>query len=106
MDLQIFKQKLEQEKNDILSELEKHKEVPDFGSDVDVDEETDESEAFGNELSIFQTYKNRLTDIESALKKIEEKKYGICENCKKEISSNLLIVDPESRLCQKCKSIR
>ena len=106
MGLQIFKQKLEQEKNDILSELKKHKEVPDFGSDVDVDEETDESGAFGNELSIFQTYKNRLADIESALKKIEEKKYGICENCKKEISPDLLSVDPESRLCQECKLMK
>ncbi|MEK7634525.1 MAG: hypothetical protein AAB396_01400, partial [Patescibacteria group bacterium] len=60
MDLQILKQKLEQEKNDILNELKKHKEVPDFGNDTDVDEETDESSAFGNELSIFQTYKTRL----------------------------------------------
>lgn len=103
MNLQILKQKLEQEKNDILSELKKHKKVPDFGSDVDVDEETDESGAFGNELSIFQTYKTHLADIETALGKIEKGNYGICEKCKKEISSELLNIDPESRLCQKCK---
>lgn len=103
MDLQILKQKLEQEKNDILNELKKHKEVPDFGNDTDVDEETDESSAFGNELSIFQTYKTRLADIELALKKIEEGNYGICENCKKEISQDVLNINPESRLCRECK---
>ena len=48
--------------------------MPDFGNDTDVDEETDESSAFGNELSIFQTYKTRLADIESALEKKKKRK--------------------------------
>ena len=58
MDTNKFKQKLEKEKQDILKELETHKGVVDFGSDVDPDEETDESEEYSNEMSISQTLKS------------------------------------------------
>jgi len=103
MDINKFKQKLEKERRDILEELKGHKGITDFGSDVDVDEETDESAEYGNELSIVQTLKNRLSEVELALKKISNGNYGICENCKKEISEALLAADPESRLCMECK---
>ncbi|MEK7062270.1 MAG: TraR/DksA C4-type zinc finger protein [Patescibacteria group bacterium] len=103
MDINKFKQKLEKEKQDILKELETHKGVVDFGSDVDPDEETDESEEYSNEMSISQTLKERLSDIESALEKISNGEYGVCENCKKEISAEILEINPESRLCKECK---
>ncbi len=105
MDTNKFKQKLEKEKRDILEELKKHQGITDFGSDVDPDEETDESEEYGNEMSIVQTLKERLSDIELALKKINNGKYGVCENCQKEISSEVLEINPESRLCRECKIV-
>jgi len=78
--------------------------VPEFGSDVDSgDEEADEAEEFGTQLSIAQVLKERLADIELALKKIEEGKYGICEKCGGKISLDVLKAVPESRLCKKCK---
>lgn len=98
-----FKQKLEKEKADILEELKDHKGITDFGSDVDVDEETDESAEYSNEMSIVQTLKNRLADIELALKKISNGAYGICEECNGKISDTVLEINPESRMCQKCK---
>ncbi len=101
-----FKQKLEKEKQEVLEELKKHKGIADFGSDVDPDEETDESEEYGNVMSIVQTLKERLSDIESALEKINNGKYGVCENCKKEISAEILGISPESKLCRECKSNR
>ena len=73
--IEQFNKKLEKEKMEIREELEKHK----------------------------QTYKERLADIDSALKKIKNGKYGVCEKCKKEISLKLLKIDPESRMCQECK---
>ena len=104
-DLQQFKNQLDKEKQDIESELKKHKEMQRFGGTdtLDMDQETDESEAYLNQLSVMQTYKNRLGDINSALKKVKNGKYGVCEKCKKEISMKLLKIDPESRLCQDCK---
>lgn len=101
--MEQLKNQLENEREKILKEIKEHKAVPDFGSDVDVDEETDESEGYGNELAIAQTYKNRLSDIETALEKIKHNKYGACEECNNEISFDLLKIDPESKLCQDCK---
>ena len=104
-DLQQFKNQLDKEKQDIESELKKHKKMERFGGTdaLDIDQETGESEAYVNQLSVVQTYKNRLGDINSALKKLKNGKYGVCEKCKKEISLKLLKIDPESRMCQECK---
>lgn len=102
-ELNKLKNKLMEEKEEIEKELKRHKDMPDFGSDVDSDEETDESEELSNQLALVQTYKNRMADINSALKKIQNGKYGICEKCKSEIALKLLQINPESRLCQKCK---
>lgn len=102
-ELNKLKKKLAEEKEEIEKELKRHKNVPDFGSDTDPDEETDESGEFSNQLALFQTYKNRLADINLALKKIQNGKYGVCEKCKSEIALKLLQINPESRLCQECK---
>ncbi|MCL5004852.1 MAG: hypothetical protein M1170_02845 [Patescibacteria group bacterium] len=99
-----FQHQLEKEKKEILEELKKHEGITDFGSDVDPDEETSESEEYENEMSVKQALKERLSDIETALKKINNGNYGICENCKGEISENVLEINPESRLCKKCKA--
>lgn len=107
-DLEQFKNQLEKEKKEIESELKKHKKMTRFGGTdtLDPDQETDESEEYANQLSIVQTYKNRMGDINSAFKKIKNGKYGICEKCKKEIAAKLLKINPESRLCQECKIAR
>lgn len=102
-ELENLKKKLLEEKAEIEKELKIHGNAPDFGSDVDPDEETDESGEFSNQLALVQTYKNRLADVNLALKKIQNSEYGVCEKCEAEISSELLKINPESRLCRKCK---
>lgn len=100
-DIKKLKDKLEEEKATLGKEVAELKVVPDFGSDVDAsDEETDESQAYGNQLAIMQTFKERLADIEFALDKMEKGTYGVCEKCGKEISLEVLEASPESRLCQ------
>jgi len=102
--LNRFKNQLTRLKKGIESRVKKLYRRPEFGSDVDSgDEETDEAEEFGTQLSIAQTYKERLADVDVALGKIEKKKYGICEKCGKKISLDVLKVAPESRLCKECK---
>ncbi|MBI5401736.1 hypothetical protein HZB05_02855 [Candidatus Wolfebacteria bacterium] len=103
-EIKKLKTKLEEEKAELEKEVAELKVVPDFGSDVDAsDEETDESQAYGNQLALMQTFKERLADIEFALDKMEKGTYGVCEKCGKEISLDVLEVDPESKLCREDK---
>lgn len=102
--IEAYKKKLEHERSLILAEIEKNEKPVDFGSDVDhFEEESDEAEEMGNQLSIAQELKTRLDDIEVALEKIRSGSYGKCENCGREIEAEILDIDPESRLCKNCK---
>jgi len=99
--LENLKNKLEEEKIDLENEIEKLKVAPDFGDDVDSgEEESDESAATDNQMSMMETFKERLANVETALEKMQNDKYGICEKCGEEISMQVLEVDPESRLCK------
>lgn len=99
--IQKFKKQLEQEKSILEKEIEELKKKPDFGDDTDsLEEETDESQAYGNQLALMQTFKERVADIDFALSKIKKGTYGVCEKCGNEISIKVLEASPESRLCQ------
>lgn len=104
-DIAGFKQKLEEERRQIELEIKNLEKVPDFGSDVADfnEEEADEAEEFSTNLGIREPLKVRLKDIQDALKKITSHTYGRCEKCGEAIESQLLRVNPESRLCRKCK---
>lgn len=99
--VQKFKERLEKEKTELEKEVKKLKVVADFGDDIDsLDEEADESEEYGNQLALAQTFKERIADIDLALDKMEKGTYGICEKCGKEIPLEILEVSPASRLCK------
>ena len=77
----------------------------DLGSDVDHgEEEADETEEIITQKGVTTSLKERLRDINLALDKIGAGAYGVCEDCGKDISLNLLKVNPESRLCKECKA--
>lgn len=103
--IEEHKNKLEKERFLVASEIKEAEKPVDFGSDIDhFDEEADEAEEMGNQISITEALKARLNDIDIALSKIQNGKFGICEKCKKEIDSAILEIDPESRFCKSCKS--
>lgn len=102
--LEGYKKELEKERVLLLAEIKKNERPVDFGSDVDhFDEETDEAEEISNQLAIAQDLKNRLDEIDAALGKIQSGKYGVCEQCGRDIETAILDIDPESRLCKHCK---
>ena len=68
-----------------------------------LEEAADEVEEYGNLLPVEHSLEIRLQNINLALGKIKTGKYGICENCGKEIPTERLKVSPESRFCVKCK---
>lgn len=102
-----YEKKLKQGKTELLIKIEKYSEVEDFGDDIDhLEQEADESESFANRMSIAQTMKERVNEIDMALNRIHLGSYGICENCGKEISEEVLNLVPESNLCSHCKKNR
>ena len=109
MDIQFltkFKNQLIRLKDFLEGRVKNLQKVPDFGDDVDSgDEEAEETEEFGTQLSIAQNYKEKLADIDTALDKIKKHKYGICEKCGKPISADVLEAAPESKLCKECKKL-
>ena len=57
------------------------------------------------ELSLMLTDRERqkLIQIEEALKKIDEGSYGVCESCGEEIDAERLLAMPFAKLCLSCK---
>jgi len=51
---------------------------------------------------ILTQHRNTLFEIDLALKKITQGKYGICENCGKPIEKRRLKILPQARKCIKC----
>jgi len=58
------------------------------------------------EVGLSNSESKILEEINIALKKIQEGKYGICERCKKPISKERLKALPYARFCIKCQTER
>lgn len=110
--LDLLREKLDKTLIDIkeeLGEVEDEKgevKVTDFGGDVesteDLPEEADEAEELSTNIAISSGLKDRLENVQEALRKMDKETYGKCENCGKDISFELLEVNPESRHCENC----
>ncbi len=64
----------------------------------------DEVTEYSNLLPIEHNLETSLKDINLALEKIRNGKYGICGKCGKEIPEERLKVHPEARFCIKCEN--
>lgn len=71
--------------------------MADFGSDSSEQETT---------LQLIESNSLSLRDVDDALKRIEAKTYGLCEDCEALIPSARLEVLPHARLCIACQSKR
>lgn len=105
INIQNAKEKLLALKRELEGELEKTPEIIDMGNDPSdpQGEEADEAELAQSQTSIRDSFARRLDDVRSALNKIEQGTYGMCEQCDMEIEEEVLAVDPESRECKMCK---
>lgn len=54
-------------------------------------------------LGLASNERKLLYELDDALKKIEEGKFGICEDCKSFITKSRLKAVPYARLCVKCQ---
>lgn len=111
------KEKLEKARQALREELERFaSEDPKLTGDWDtrfprhdggtgssaLEDATDEVEEYITRLPIEFSLEKRLRDVNIALEKIKEGKYGVCETCKKRIQIERLKTSPEARRCVKC----
>jgi len=108
-----LKEKLEENKKSIQKELEsfasedpnlKHNWDTKFPSreDGDKDDEADEVQEYDNMLALEHSLELKLKDVKSALDKITDGTYGVCEKCGKKITEERLFACPEAKTCLNC----
>ena len=98
-----FQEVLEKKRDQILK-MVTHKDAnvsSDVGDEADVASQTFERELL---FEMEDSERIILDDIEAALRKIEKGEYGICESCRKSISSQRLKAMPWARYCIACQS--
>jgi RNA polymerase-binding transcription factor DksA len=98
-----LKIKLLTEKARLESAIEDLKKIDHVAGANRREEEVEEDEEIEINSGVAADLAARLNNIDSALRKISNGNYGICENCGREIELELLEIDPESRLCKLCK---
>jgi DnaK suppressor protein len=105
-----FKKKLETEKLEVsnrIVELKKDDPFsdPDYSSDnAAVDSDVREQETHQRIEAEMNTLREKLTNIENALKRVEKGTYGYCKRCNEEIPEKRLQLVPETSYCVKCES--
>lgn len=108
-----LKEKLEAEKASLKKELEnfatedknlKHNWDAKYPNreNGNMEEEADEVQEYDNLVSLEHNLELKLKDVNSALEKMANNKYGICEKCGKEIEEDRLRAVPEARFHMKC----
>lgn len=94
------KSRLLTEEKRLKKELDIDNKFPQYGDS----EEANASEVteFTKRQGIEKQLEGELKDVEDALKKIADDKYGICEVCGKKINPERLDAMPSARTCVKC----
>jgi len=112
IDTKYFKEKLLAEKKTLEEELSSiaifntetnvWEATPDqeMTGESDENDSADRFEDFEERSSMSKTLQSRLTDIDSALNKIEEGKYGKCETDGSDIEKDRLEANPAARTCK------
>lgn len=72
----------------------------DLVGEIDDNDAADRFEDFEERSGMVKTLQARLSDIEKALKNIEEGTYGVCAVCGKKIESDRLDANPSAKTCK------
>ncbi len=58
------------------------------------------------QLALSENESRQLELIDEALERLEDKEYGVCQNCEKEINPKRLAAIPWARYCLDCQELR
>ena len=94
---------LEQERDDLLRQLN---EIGNQNYDSNFADSSQVTAERGEAEVLSATLRESLDEVERALAKVEEGKFGTCENCGKPIPPARLEAMPTARLCIDCASKR
>ncbi len=108
-----FEKKLREELSNLEAELKtvgrinpenpKDWEVKGHGLDTDRAEEGEVADALEeteNNTAVLNQLEARLIEVKSALEKVEQGKYGVCEVCGQEIEDDRLDANPAATTCK------
>jgi DnaK suppressor protein len=115
LDVSKFKQRLEEERDHLLAELQR---IDDrtagrdrLNSDVaseDFDEPggdaAQETLERSQSMAIGESLRDMLDSVNNALKKLETGTYGFCDSCGKEIPKARLEIMPAATMCTACRA--
>jgi len=107
-ELEFFKNELMELKSKIIDHIKKSSNKIDLMRQQNPNDEGDYSVLLNDssiENKIIEKQLKELNEIETALGKITEGKYGICEMCEDEISVERLKVKPYAKYCISCREI-
>jgi len=92
-------------KRDIAKHVEDKKTLdmvePDGGDSIDLATRSLDKEIF---FELSDNERKMLSDIEAAIRKMENKTYGLCEHCKNGIEKKRIKALPSARYCITCQS--
>ena len=97
-------EKLRQERQQIVTELERLRDSLRAEVDPDADEGDPDLVEREKVMALVQTLEHRLELVDYALRQAQEGTYGICERCGEPIDPARLEAVPETTLCVKCKA--
>jgi DnaK suppressor protein len=105
--METAKEKLEEERDAILVEMERLRQYIEHEAEIEIDVEEGDPEVFEQEkdVTLLEALERRLESINDALRSLEKGTYGICERCGNEIDPARLEALPDARLCIKCKML-
>ena len=104
--MEDIKQKLQEEKEQILAELRAQAASSKDNSRKDVGDEVDSSvDEQERELSLLlrDRDRDRLESIEEAIQRMQTGDYGYCEECGDSIPQKRLMAMPLARMCVNCQ---
>jgi RNA polymerase-binding transcription factor DksA len=97
-ELEAFAKKDDQPKGDWETKYPKYE----ASEKLNLEEESNELQEYDNLLPVEYSLELKLKNINNALEKIAQKKYGVCEVCGKEITEERLRACPEAKICLNC----
>lgn len=101
-DYEIYRKRMETRRVELVARLTKIEDFLDDPADPDVEERATERES--DEVFELQGLagQEEIQAIDAALKRMENKVYGICLSCGEPISDERLDAVPYATLCKKC----
>lgn len=105
LDITIPIEKLENERAQVLSELQHLRRLAQAEIDPDVGEGDPKLVERDLMMSLIRVQEQKLANIDQALQGMREGTYGICEHCGQPIDPERLEALPETTLCINCKTI-